>query len=1035
MIFLRGLWWRRGVAVAVLFVGALGAAVAALGPLYSRAATESALTQELRSAGFHVGLAFSRDTNSTDPAFRARFLAQTRGATRVRGFGRPIYAESLVVTVFAPGATASADSTMVYRSGVCAHVHVVSGRCPSRPGETMVPAADASGSGGWRLGRSLQLHQPIKPGDIQEQDGVPVGTVRVVATYRPRDIADPYWFGQPYFASALGSEVTSALKTGADAIFVTAGQFSKVPPLPPSPGTNPYKHLSVDVPIMPSRIRLDDLPRLRREVSAVQRRYPREPPSGATPGMRTGLTTVLGKVNLDRRSVEAATLVVVLELAALSALVLFQVVDRAVAGKGHEIALAKLRGLRPPATVRFALAEPLALLLVAIPLGYGIADLAAHLLSSYALLPGTPVATTWATGVALLAAGSALAAAAAAARTLTRPVLEQWRDTAPPRRWPRTAVAVESTIAVAAVAIVGALRADNSGRPRTEYFVAPALIVFAVALIGTRVLPRVLEPSVRRTRASRRVALFLALRQTVRRAGGMRLAVVLSVAAGLAIFAMCAEAVARGNRAARAETEIGAPRTLAVLNAPGHDPQVVVDSVDPGGRWASTVASWSTDAGPADGRTVVGRMLGVEPRRLAATGYRVRGQQSPASLATALVDPSTPPPAEFHGRSLTVTIDAGTVTGDRPVVRLGYRYRYRTGGTVAAGTLLTGRHSYSAPVPCTTGCVFTGVTVDRSVGAADQVRGTLTLAGVRSGRSAVPVRLTAAAWRSQQIGLFARTSFHTTRDGVQAAFASSGGSAPVLAYADTPRDVPLVVTPRVLTSQSDTGGVGDFSGTIMTFRVVRRASPLPVLLANGSIADLDYLRQRLPNFDREAGWNVWLGPHAPDDAVHRLTAAGLLVESQRSAADRVAQLSRQGPALGLLLLLVCAAAAAVLAIGGLAVAVLSESRRRSYEFAALRIVGVRLRVIRRCAILEQVLLLGIATATGLVSGYVAAAVTLPVVPEFGDTTPVVLRFGPPIVLSLVTAATFTLLLLVTAVTAGTALARSALPARLRETAG
>jgi hypothetical protein len=83
-------------------------------------------------------------------------------------------------------------------------------------------------------------------------------------------------------------------------------------------------------------------------------------------------------------------------------------------------------------------------------------------------------------------------------------------------------------------------------------------------------------------------------------------------------------------------------------------------------------------------------------------------------------------------------------------------------------------------------------------------------------------------------------------------------------------------------------------------------------------------------------------------------------------------------------------------------------------------------------VVEQALLLGSAVVLGLPSGYAAAALVLPVVPEFSDTTPVVLRYGPPIVLAIACVAAFALLLAVTAVVAGRTLARAAVPARLRE---
>ena len=82
----------------------------------------------------------------------------------------------------------------------------------------------------------------------------------------------------------------------------------------------------------------------------------------------------------------------------------------------------------------------------------------------------------------------------------------------------------------------------------------------------------------------------------------MRLAALLAVAAGLATFAVCGEAVARANRQARAQTELGTARQVTAQFETGHDPQDAV-------RRASTRAA----LGHGDGDVVTGR----RPRRTA----------------------------------------------------------------------------------------------------------------------------------------------------------------------------------------------------------------------------------------------------------------------------------------------------------------------------------------------------------------------------------------------------------------------------------
>ena len=1036
VLFLRGLRWRRGFAVAVLLVGTISAAVASLGPLYARAAGESTLTDRLRSSGYQAGLSFLAAAEARYPAAIDRARELVHDHARVRGYGQPIAGASMGVTIAAPGAYHSTVGTLATRDGVCRHVHLTAGRCPRGAGEAMVPAETATTGPRWAVGRTLAVHSLIgTPQGIE--DGPTLTTVRVVGAYRPLDTREAYWFGRPYFNGRLGPAVTSAVDVGTSAVFVPEGTFGRL-----MPGLS--VEVDVGVPIVPERIRLADVPALRRNVAVIEHRFPRTTPQPGPPEMRTDLDHVLDLAGRDRRAVETATLVVICELATLALLVLFQVVGRAVDARGDEIALAKLRGLSPARTVGFALGEALSLLLVAAPLGLAIGYGVTVLLARAALVHGTPVVWTAPTGWALAAAvaGSVAAAALGAIRTLTRPVLEQWRFTSPPRHSTRLLVAFDALVAVAAVGALVSVRHDGS-QPRAVYLLAPTLLVIAVALIGVRVLPRLAGLGLRPTRGSRHLATFLALRQTVRRPGGMRLAALLAVAVGLATFALSGEAVAQANREARAQTETGAPVQLDVQFAPGHDPQAAVEAADPHGRWAMAAATWTSDgAFQAVGPTITGPILAVEPARLPAVGYDVRGQLTSRALARAVTEPGAPRPAVFTGRRIRVTITSTSLAGPAPTVRIGVRQPHRTTQAYGAGTLRLGRHDYVAAVPCTDSCAFTGITFSPSFDATRAMTAEVAVNAVAAapadGTAFTAVRAELArlgAWRGEEVGYGASVRSRQVDGAVQTQVHSEDRSSPELVYADAPNQVPVLAAPAALSAPNRRGGtISDYGGHGAQYVVRRVVEPLPVVLDQGAVADLDYLRIRVPGLDREAEWSVWLGPRAPGDAVDRLERAGLIVQGRATEAGRRAELGRQGPALGLLLLVACAIAAAVLAIGGTAVALLADGRRRSFELAALRVVGVRQRTLRRSAVAEQVLLLGAAVLLGLPSGYLAARLVLPVVPEFSDPTPVALRYSPPVVIALATAAGLAVLLWAAALVAGWALARAAVPARLREAA-
>ncbi|MEO9236913.1 MAG: hypothetical protein ABI418_02370, partial [Jatrophihabitantaceae bacterium] len=468
--------------------------------------------------------------------------------------------------------------------------------------------------------------------------------------------------------------------------------------------------VQVDYPIDASRLRLADLAGLRSAVTNLSAYQG----NGGDTEFSTGVLQVLSDASTEQRLIDRSTLLVSLQLAVLAWLVLFQVIADAVEAKGSEIALAKLRGLAPLATIRFGLAEPILLVALATPIGLLGGWLGVRIFTRSVLVAGTPVALTPATfvavGVAL--AGSLIAAAAAGRRTLRRSVLEQWRRTG--GHQPSRLMLVLDLV-LAAAAIVGVLLLRHPGRdgsPRAATLLAPALLVFAVALLGIRLLPLVLRPLLPATRGTGRIGLFLAARQVVRRPAGLRLAALLAVAVGLATFAIAGEGVAQHNRQVRARAEIGTAATALVQFEPLHDPVQATRQADPDGRWAMATASWLPDGGSS----VTGRMLAVDTSRLVATSYSGSTGWRTSQLASLLVPATVPAPLAIEASAVRVSITAsGLTAGNTPTVLLNLRGRGGLGQTVRAGSLRPGTHSYQAPVGCSSGCVLAGITWDRPI--------------------------------------------------------------------------------------------------------------------------------------------------------------------------------------------------------------------------------------------------------------------------------------------------------------------------------
>ncbi|MFN2537928.1 MAG: FtsX-like permease family protein, partial [Mycobacteriales bacterium] len=138
------------------------------------------------------------------------------------------------------------------------------------------------------------------------------------------------------------------------------------------------------------------------------------------------------------------------------------------------------------------------------------------------------------------------------------------------------------------------------------------------------------------------------------------------------------------------------------------------------------------------------------------------------------------------------------------------------------------------------------------------------------------------------------------------------------------------------------------------------------------------------------------------------------------------------PALGMLLFAFAAAAAAVLAAGATAVALYLSGRRRSFELAAMLVVGSPRRSLVAAAVGEQLLVLGTALVLGVTGGLAAALLVLPAVPELPDDGPPVLRYVPHVGGLTLFLAGLAAVVVATAAGAAAALIRHARPALLRE---
>lgn len=963
---MRGIWARRGVSVAILLVAVTTIATAAAGPIWRRAAGESALRDRLvRATG--TAVAVEASLAGSVASAPARLLGTTVG-------------QALAVaptTPFAPArrsldnddglADGQTHARLAWREGACQHVRLVAGRCPQASGEIMVSRRSAAAER-WRLGGRVLLLVPAP-----DRAGFLISGV-----YEPIDPDERYWSIQPF--SPVGAQDPEKT-VPVDTLFTAERTMTDLPP-------DATVRAVVELPLDPTKVRLVNADAVRATVATLRSRVAALLPKAQ---VDSTIETTLDAARSDRDKLDLPVFLVVGQLLALCLVVLLLVVGGAVEARGSEVALAKLRGLATGATVAFGLLELLLLLTVALPLGLAVAWLAVRLGGRLQLAAGVPVILTAdALGAAAFAFVVAGVACAAAARgMLTRPVLAELRKTA--RRPGRGSAALD--VAVGAVALAGLAELSvgrlSPGRPDVLSLLAPGLLVVAAALLGARLLPYVVRLLLRPTRAGRRIGLFLAVRQVARRPAALRAVLVVAVAFGLAAFGVDAWSVARVNRHDRALADIGTGTVLRVQAPPLADLTGLVRGITPDGT-AMAVTRYQALGGSEGQRN----LLAVDASRFVRVAFwRPDFAGPPVGELAGRLTPRTAAPVEIRGNGVGVTTAASRIAGPVSLVAEVQRadgfVRSEDLGPLT-GSVHRGTISGCELAPCRLRAIrFKGDYLH-------PVAGSVVLTGVEERRG--------GDWRPVDAGLAAAGRWGAADAGggdqiEQAQPAGNDLKVTVSASAETdapgirvtddvPTPLPAIVTATTgATAAGEQVQVPGLDGQQLDARAVTVARALPSLGADGAIVDRTYaLRstQFQPDYGSYADDEVWLGPGAPTDMTGRLARVGVRVLATERAADREAELARQAPALSLGLLLSAGMVAVLLAAGGAVLMLVLLGRRRRYELAALRLVKVARRSLLGALLAEQALLLGSGAVLGVTAGLLGGRVAVKSVPLYSD---------------------------------------------------
>lgn len=978
-LLLRALRWRAGAAVALFVVATVAVLAAAAGPLYLDTANDSVLHSTLVSHPASAdGITLIPNAASgvpIDNAEQALSAARRMGLYRWYHPGKLILDQGFAV-MGAGGITYGGD--LLSDPGQCHVLHFLQGSCPG-PGQVAVTKRTARALG-VHLGSSLTI--PLK-------GGVPPVKVRVTGIIALGNPHQTFWFGEEPSYFDFGPPLTCGI--GATCLPLVDAMFTAPSTIAGLPEVQPTDEFQLRV----SRIHTTDLAAFRRAFDHFAT-YTAE--VLRTP-VETGLSAETGAAARESDLMQSIVIVVDLQLVLLALFVLFGLVARTAEAREKEVALAKLRGFGTWSVLLVGLLEPVAVLVVALPVGLVLAWLAMRLAQPL-LLPGAIITFQPLVLLAAVAAfaGGLVATAFGARRILTRRLSDELRAIEPRSSNVARAAIDAAALALAIAGIVELLAAGvlSGSQPNPVAAFAPGLVAVAVAVVGVRVLPWLCSFLVRWTRNSRWMATGLAVRQVVRRPTSLRQITVLAIATGLACFAVTGWAAAGINRTVRADFVLGAARVLTVDVPNSVNIEKAVDRADPTGRYAMAVMLSSI---PSQ------KLLAVQVSRLQRVAYWPQDVSSTSEARIVhWLTPHLQPAMYLTGAEVRATITLDGTPNPPPDLVFNLVNSGGHQGVADFGFLRPGTHTYLTPLPaaCSGGCHVLNLEPlwNPSQTGPQQVSYSLSLAGLdeRSGPT--------GGWRPATSRLADPRYWTPSAPGVAVSATTDQGSPalklrvedsvndtnpPGVVPGALPTTISGVVTRANSVSDPRDASIEDFDGSSLNLDVPYQVSDLPQLGQVGFLVDLQTAIRGESAPPSQTVTQVWLAPGAPPSIARSLAAQGVRVTSVRTPGPDIRAMNHGGLALAYLFFLFAAGAAAVLAIGAAVFSVFMTSRRRAFELAVLRAIGISRATLLRSLLGEQLLVLGPGVVLGLGAGLLGALMALPSVPEFANP-----GGGPPV---------------------------------------
>lgn len=971
-------------ACVLVLLSALVSTCAVFTPLYQRALDQASARSELARATAGADLlqvtsdgtiptTISR-TDSPVPALSPAALDHELPASLDRLLAPPIAAR--FVSLDMPDGTGHpASGPLAWRADACAHVVVVDGSCPSGAGQILVSTADADNFG-WRTGTTLPT---IEKQPNEALDPAATSTLTVTGVYRPRD--DRYWDGwTPIGASGTTPDPGEVLHD----LWLTDRETFDGTPVWRNPSTQ--LDYAVD-----RKVSVDDLVALGAGVAAYTRDVPARHLYGAPVRARSGLPAIAAAVEKAKDQSRVTIPALMVPLGVLGLVVLWMALGAAVEERRSEVAVARLRGRGVRGAHAHLLRELVPLVLAGVPIGvlaaFGIAWGARSLLLPH----GVPVEMRIpVAAAALLAAVAAVATTMMVSARISREPIVALLRRVPVRRPGWGLGTADAVLLTAAVSILGAFATGHLTGPLA--LVGPAVLALAAGFLLARLLVPVATWLGRRMLRRGAVAPGVAVLQLARRPGMRATIALLTVAAGILVFAADAVSVGSRNRELAAAQQVGSPMVASVTGGgvTGGGVTALLDAV----RVARTPAHDMT-------AVVLHRQLSdadqtnlfVDPdafRRIATF------PDGSATAATGHLAPPTTEPITVVGTRVTARVSTeGFYEGSSRPVDLAVQLLSHDGvpAVVRLGTLPTGTTAprrMQADVDCAAGCVLTGWRL--LTDPANDGIGRVTVAAVRTDTGGRIDLGTTADWPRHDIGEVQARAMDANGTSLTMYVDNPGATEVLLQHRWVPNELPAAVTGS-LPEGSDGrryDGKG-LDGVTRPMRVVTRLAWLPSVGSNAALSDLDAATRTGTVLDDQAELQVWF---ADEDA-------GALARLRKALEDRsmsVIGVERTSTTRDLLddtaagwslqLGVLAGSAALVVAALGLAVAGAASWRPRTRDLAVLELNGMSARAIRRISLGEQVPAIAAAVLSGAAVGVVAAHYALPTLPLLPEDPPV-----------------------------------------------